>query len=312
MSKNKKIIVSPHIDAFIDMMSSERSASNNTIDSYKCDLFDFSSFLHRRIHDPSAASITHIRDYFKRVSEAGMATSTVARKISVIRQFYRFLVEDGIREDDPTQHIKSPRRDSTLPKCLSQNQVELLLDAVRERDGPEGVRLTALLEILYATGLRISELVSLPVVAFDREQRMLLVEGKGRKERIVPLNQLAGEALREYLDCRDYFLKKARLSGICDRYLFPSRSKQGYLTRSRVAQLLKEIAVEVGLNISQVSPHVLRHSFASHLLANGVDLRSLQEMLGHSDISTTQIYTHVLDERLKELVNETHPLTKLG
>ncbi|PPR78121.1 MAG: Tyrosine recombinase XerD, partial [Alphaproteobacteria bacterium MarineAlpha3_Bin5] len=211
-----------------------------------------------------------------------------------------------------TQHIKSPRRDSTLPKCLSQNQVELLLDAVRERDGPEGVRLTALLEILYATGLRISELVSLPVVAFDREQRMLLVEGKGRKERIVPLNQLAGEALREYLDCRDYFLKKARLSGICDRYLFPSRSKQGYLTRSRVAQLLKEIAVEVGLNISQVSPHVLRHSFASHLLANGVDLRSLQEMLGHSDISTTQIYTHVLDERLKELVNETHPLTKLG
>ena len=198
MDKKQKLN-SRHIDAFLDMMFSERGASANTVDSYKRDLADFSSFLSRQIHDPSAASVSHIRKYLKRVSEVGMATATSARRLSVIRQFYRFLVEEGIREDDPSQSIASPRQKYSLPKYLSEDEVKLLLNTTRQREGPEGLRLTALLEILYATGLRVSELVALPMIAFDRDLRVLLVEGKGQKDRMIPLNDFASEALKDYL-----------------------------------------------------------------------------------------------------------------
>ena len=301
--------VSRHIEAFLDMMSAERGASVNTIDSYKRDLLDFSQFLLHLKRGPEDSSPSQIRSYLKKISGSGLSSSTSARRLSVLRQFFRFLVDDRVRDDDPTSGIESPRLQSSLPKYLSEDEVVRLLNVARERTGPEGRRIVALLEVLYATGLRVSELVSLPLISVSRDWSMLIVEGKGKKERMVPLNNLAGESLKAYLNYREYFLPPKKMNVSTSEFLFPSRSKQGYLTRARFAQILKELAIEAGINGSRVSPHVLRHSFASHLLANGADLRSLQQMLGHSDISTTQIYTHVLDERLKGLVYEVHPLS---
>ena len=252
-----------------------------------------------------------IRAYLVELSKSGMAPSTSARRLSALRQFFRFLYAERVRGDDPCATIDSPRRGRVLPKFLSEEEVESLLDAAGRRQGAVGVRLRALLEVLYASGLRASELVELPLSARSRDGRILIVRGKGGKERMAPLSEPAIRALAEYDDVRDRFLPMGRGARADSPWLFPSRSKVGHLTRARLGQLLKELAADAGIERTRVSPHVLRHSFASHLLARGADLRSLQQMLGHADISTTQIYTHVLDERLKALVNEAHPLSRV-
>lgn len=300
---------SRHVETFLEMITVERGAAENTIESYRRDLSDFQAFCVARKRPAENADSTLIRGYLKKLSGAGMAPSTSARRLSALRQFFRFLHAEGVRDDDPSSAIDSPRLGRSLPKYLSEDEVEKLLLTAEHRPGSEGLRLVALLEILYATGLRVSELVGLPLSAISRDGRILIVRGKGGKERMVPLSEPASDAIDVYKDVRDSFMPKGR-RGAGERWLFPSRAKQGYLTRARFGQLMKELAVEAGLDPRRVSPHVLRHSFASHLLAHGADLRSLQQMLGHSDIATTQIYTHVLEERLRQLLDDAHPLAK--
>ncbi len=298
------------VESFLEMMAAERGAALNTIESYRRDLTQFAAFARARGRPPEDADTGLIRKYIRQQSEAGMAPATSARRLSALRQFFRFLQSEGGRQDDPTATIDSPRRRRSLPKYLSEDDVDELLAAAHGRaaeGGRQGIRLVALLEVLYATGLRVSELVGLRNSALSRDRRLLTFAGKGGRERMVPLTGPATKALAAYEAVRDSFLPKgARARAVA--WLFPSRSRAGHLTRARCAQLLKEVAAEAGIDPARVSPHVLRHSFASHLLAHGADLRSLQQMLGHADIATTQIYTHVLEERLKALVEDAHPL----
>ena len=296
--------LSRHVDTFLEMLAAERGAASNTLQAYRRDLADFSAFVAARGRLPEDADGTAVRDYLAHLSGAGMAPSTSARRLSALRQFFRFLYAEGMRDDDPCATIDSPRQGRSLPRHLSEDEVEQLLAAAGRRGGAGGTRLVALLEVLYATGLRVSELVGLPRSALSRDSQMLIVRGKGGKERMIPLGDAAAEALAAYGAVRGEFAAKGRESP----WLFPSRSRDGHLTRARFAQMLKVVALEAGLDAARVSPHVLRHSFASHLLAHGADLRALQQMLGHADIATTQIYTHVLDERLKALVARAHPL----
>jgi integrase/recombinase XerD len=305
--------LSPQVEIFLEMMAAERGAAHNTIESYRRDLAGFMAFLAARGRLPENADAAQIRAYFGRLSGAGMAPGTSARRLSALRQFFRFLFAERFREDDPCCAIDSPRRGRPLPRYLSEEEVERLLAAAHRRGGGKGKRLAALMEVLYATGLRVSELVALPLSAMSRDGRMLIVNGKGGKERMVPLSEPATEAVAVYQRMREHFMPAGRRPDESSPWLFPSRSRAGHLTRNRFGQLLKGLAVDAGVDPAKVSPHVLRHSFASHLLAHGADLRSLQQMLGHADIATTQIYTHVLDERLKRLVKEAHPLaTKKG
>lgn len=245
-----------------------------------------------------------------------LAPRTLARRLSAMRQFFRFLVSDGTRADDPTAGLDPPRLGRPLPKILSEAEVARLIAAAAGWPDEEGARLRALLELLYATGLRVSELVGLPLAAAQRDPRFLLVRGKGGKERVVPLSAPARQALAAYLECRGRFLPQNRRprTKLADtktaRWLFPSRGADGHLTRQRCGQLLKELALAAGLDPARLSPHVLRHAFASHLLDHGADLRSVQQMLGHADIATTQIYTHVQSERLRRLVETAHPLAR--
>ncbi|MBL4693457.1 MAG: site-specific tyrosine recombinase XerD [Magnetovibrio sp.] len=296
------------VNLFLDMLMAERGVAANTLESYSRDLADFQAFIKTTNVAVQKARTGHVRAYLKHLSGQGLAARTQARRLSALRQYYRFLYAENMRDDDPTAGIDSPKAGLALPKYLSEDEVDGLLGAAALYAGPEGKRLVALMEILYATGLRVSELVGLPLAALTRDGQMLLVRGKGNKERMVPISEPALDAILAYLDVRDGFLPKA-LKEKGSPFLFPSRAKQGFLTRARFAQILKELAVVANLEPGRVSPHVLRHSFASHLLAHGVDLRALQQMLGHSDISTTQIYTHVLDERLKRLVTTAHPLS---
>jgi len=299
--------VPPLVESFLDMLLAERGVAQNTIESYRRDLLDFTAFLGRRRQSLESAGTDHIRRYLKTLSEAGMAASTSARRLSALRRFYQFLHAERIRDDDPSSGLDSPKIGKSLPKFLSEDEVDRLLAAAHARSGTDGLRLTALVEILYAAGLRVSELVGLPLAALSRDGRLLTFRGKGGKERMVPRSEPAMDALAAYLPVRETFLPKRRATGDLG-FMFPSRGKSGHLTRVRFNQVLKELAVEANLDFRRVSPHVLRHSFASHLLAHGADLRTLQQMLGHADISTTQIYTHVLDERLKALVEQAHPL----
>ncbi|MFQ5785569.1 MAG: site-specific tyrosine recombinase XerD [Alphaproteobacteria bacterium] len=293
-----------HVEAFLEMLAAERGAARLTIDAYRRDLADFAGFLARRGAAPPAAAATEeIRDYFADLA-ARLAPGTSARRLSCLRQFYRFLLAEGVRADDPAATIDGPRKTRRLPKVLSEEEVERLLAAACRWPEPEGLRRTALVELLYATGLRVSELVGLPAIAARGDPRFLVVRGKGAKERLVPLGEAAARALAAYFEVRAAFLGRAAESP----WLFPSRARSGHLTRHRFAQMLKELAAAADIAPARVSPHVLRHAFASHLLAHGADLRALQKMLGHADIATTQIYTHVLDARLKALVRERHPL----
>lgn len=293
------------LEAFLEMLSAERGAAVHTLDAYRRDLLDFAGHLRKKSKAFTNSSAADIRDYLASLSAAGLKASTQARRLSALRQLHRFLLDEDIRTDDPTSAIESPKRGRPLPKVVTEAQTQALIDAAAALEGPEAVRLLCIVELLYASGLRVSELVTLPLAAASGERRMLLVKGKGGKERLVPLGTPAREAIKTYLTVRPRFLPQLERA---QRFLFPSRSVEGHLTRRRVAQLLKDLAVKAGMDPRKLSPHVLRHAFASHLVAHGADLRSVQQLLGHADIATTQIYTHVQDERLRRLVSEKHPL----
>jgi integrase/recombinase XerD len=301
-----------HIEAFLQMLAAERGAAQNTLEAYRRDLDDFLGFLDRRTCSLLGATQREIGAYLRSLSEAGLASTSRARRLSAIRQLYRFLYAEGRRADDPSAIIEGPQRGRPLPKVLSIADVDGLLSTAHAAIAKSGqpplerlraARLACLLEVLYATGLRVSELVALPASAAARNARMLTVRGKGDRERLVPLNEAAKAAMRDYLALLAE-LGRDRKS----KWLFPSFGESGHLTRQHFARELKVLAAAAGLRVDQVSPHVLRHAFASHLLHNGADLRVVQTLLGHADISTTQIYTHVLAERLKSLVRDLHPL----
>ncbi len=293
------------LESFLEMLSAERGAAVHTLDAYRRDLLDFAGHLRNKSRTFTNSSAGDVRDYLASLSAAGLKASTQARRLSALRQMHRFLLDEDIRADDPTSAIESPKRGRPLPKVVTEAQTQALIDAAGLLEGPEAVRLLCIVELLYASGLRVSELVTLPLAAASGERRMLLVKGKGGKERLVPLGDPAREAVKAYLQVRPRFLPQLERA---QRFLFPSRGVEGHLTRRRVAQLLKELAVKAGVDPRKLSPHVLRHAFASHLVAHGADLRSVQQLLGHADIATTQIYTHVQDERLRRLVAEKHPL----
>jgi integrase/recombinase XerD len=307
------------IELFLDMLAAERGAGPNTLSAYGRDLADFSGHLVALRRPLASATTDDVRHYLARLNKRGLAAASVARRLSAIRQLYRFLYAEGRRHDDPTAILEGPKRGRTVPKVLSIAEVDQLLAAARlaaaqaalsASDRLRAVRLTCLIEVLYATGLRVSELVTLPASAAERAARMLIVRGKGGKERLVPLNEAAKEAMRDYLSLLAAASPQAAGTHGKSKWLFPSFGESGHLTRQHFARDLKALAAAAGLRPDQVSPHVLRHAFASHLLHNGADLRVVQTLLGHADISTTQIYTHVLEERLKSLVRDLHPLAE--
>ena len=299
------------IATFLDAAQAERDAARNTRLAYARDLGDFRQHLQRRKSDFDRADRALIEAYLVAQDHAGLARTTRARRLSAIRQLYRFAYEEGWRSDNPAAEISGPKRQKSLPKTLSEDEVLRLLDAAGTvgRSANDRLRNTCLFQLLYATGMRASELVSLPVSSARGNPEMLLVRGKGGKERLVPLSEPARRALGHWLAARDAADAAARKTGATpSRFLFPSPSKEGHLSRIRFYTLVKEIALTAGLDPSKVTPHTLRHAFATHLLAHGADLRVIQTLLGHADISTTEIYTHVLDERLRDLVLKAHPL----
>jgi len=308
-SRNEQVApvaVSPRLEAFLEMLAAERGAARLTLAAYRNDLVDLSGFLAARGAALDTAEAGALHDYLAAAGTRRLAPRTLARRLSAIRQFYRFLLTDGVRADDPTSGLDTPRLGRPLPKLLSEAEVGRLIATAEAWPDEDGVRLRCVLELLYATGLRISELVTLPLAAAQRDPRFMLVRGKGGKERVVPLSPPSRQALADYLACRQAFLPDGRAS----RFLFPSRGREGHLTRQRCGQLLKELALGADIDPTRLSPHVLRHAFASHLLDHGADLRSVQQMLGHADIATTQIYTHVQGERLRRLVESAHPLAR--
>ncbi|NTU76287.1 MAG: site-specific tyrosine recombinase XerD [Alphaproteobacteria bacterium] len=292
------------IESFLDMMLAERNAAANTRAAYARDLNEAASFLAKRGVDPREASEDDLRAYIKTLRN--FAPRTQARRLSALRQFYRFLCSEKHRVEDPTRNIDAPRLGRSLPKYLTEAEVAALLKAVNRRKDGHGARLKAMMELLYATGLRVSELVNLPQGAVDFDRALVRVRGKGGKERLIPLGEPAQDALKAWLPFRKEQLGPKRASP----FLFPSAQGAKPLTRQRFFQLLKEVGAETGLALERLSPHVLRHAFATHLLEHGADLRSVQTMLGHADIATTQIYTHVASERLTRMVTEHHPLAK--
>lgn len=294
-----------HLESFLEMLSAERGASPHTLDAYRRDLLDYSGYVRKKSRTLATGTAADIRGYLTTLSEAGLKASTQARRLSALRQLHRFLLDEDVRQDDPTSAIEAPKRGRPLPKIVTEAQTQALIDAAANLDGPEAIRLLCIVELLYASGLRVSELVTLPLTAVAGERRMLLVKGKGGKERLVPLGAPAREAIAAYLKIRARFLPASERA---QRFVFPSRGAGGHLTRRRVGQLMTDLAIKAGIDPGKLSPHVLRHAFASHLVAHGADLRSVQQLLGHADIATTQIYTHVQDERLKRLVTEKHPI----
>ncbi|MDR3537253.1 MAG: tyrosine recombinase [Acetobacteraceae bacterium] len=290
-----------HVEAFLEMLAAERGAARNTLAAYTLDLEDFAAFAAARGQAVAGADAAALQGYMAGLQGQGLSARTAARRLSALRQFHRFLLREGVRTDDPTSLLDTPRLPVVLPKYLTEAEVDALLEAAGRRAGRPGLVARAALEILYATGLRVSELLSLPRGALSSDAALLLVKGKGGRERMVPLSDAAKrEAAALTAD------------GPAGRWLFPGRDPKVPMTRQGFFALLKQVALEAGLDPMRVSPHVLRHSFASHMLARGADLRSLQMLLGHADIATTQIYTHVLAERLQRLVEAHHPLAKAG
>jgi integrase/recombinase XerD len=304
---------------FLDMLAAEQGAGPNTLDAYRRDLTDFSEFLTRGGHSFVDAETQVLRDYLGDLDARGFKSSSVARRLSAMRHLFRFLLNERIRSEDPAAILSGPKRGRGLPKVLSIADVDRMLRRAKEMSEAadaspsqrlRALRLYCLLEVLYATGLRVSELVSLPRSAAKRDTRMIVVRGKGDKERLVPLNEASRQAMADYLAATEAAKGEKKGSVAASKWLFPSFGESGHLTRQHFARDLKEIAVASGLQARLVSPHVLRHAFASHLLHNGADLRIVQTLLGHTDISTTQIYTHVVEERLKSLVRDLHPLAE--
>jgi integrase/recombinase XerD len=304
---------------FLDMLAAEQGAGPNTLDAYRRDLTDFSEFLARRGQGFVSAETQALRDYLADLDARSFKSSSVARRLSAMRHLYRFLMNERIRNDDPAAILSGPKRGRSLPKVLSIGDVDRLLTRAKAlTEIPEAsplqrlraMRLYCLLEVLYATGLRVSELVALPLSASRRDAAMIVVRGKGNKERLVPLNQASRQAMTDYLAAIEALKPDSKKNTASSKWLFPSFGESGHLTRQHFARDLKELAASAGLAPRLVSPHVLRHAFASHLLHNGADLRIVQTLLGHTDISTTQIYTHVVEERLKSLVRDLHPLAE--
>jgi integrase/recombinase XerD len=301
------------IDLFLDMIASERGASRNTLDAYRRDLDDYAEFISTKRANVGNVTTDQVRAYLTVLAKRGFSASSSARRLSAIRQMHRFLYAEGKRKDDPAAVLEGPRRGRPLPKVLSVDEVARLFEtahaavkavSAKSAGHLRAVRLVCLIEVLYATGLRVSELVALPASAARAEGETIMVRGKGNKERLVPLGKAARLAMRDYL----ILLAEARVADM--RWLFPSFGKSGHVTRQHVARELKALASSAGIEPSKMSPHVLRHAFASHLLANGADLRVVQALLGHADVSTTQIYTHILDDRLKSMVRDLHPLAE--
>ncbi|MBV8682241.1 MAG: site-specific tyrosine recombinase XerD [Caulobacteraceae bacterium] len=294
-------------EAFLEMMSAERGAAAHTLRAYANDLADAGGFLAARGSDFRTAAPEDMEAYFRSLGERGLAPSTAARRRSALRQFYRFVLDEGWREGDPTRRVASPRRGRPLPKILSRAEVERLIEAGGARDGADGARLGAMIELVYASGFRVSELVALPLAPFLKDPDHLIIRGKGGKDRIAPVSSAARQAVAQYLPLRAAHLPKGAKSS---PWLFPSRGRSGRLTGRRFAQLLELAAVDAGIDRERVSPHVLRHAFATHLLEGGADLRIVQTLLGHADIATTQIYTHVTQDRLRAVVESAHPLAR--
>ena len=297
-----------HIESFLEMMAAERGAAGNTVAAYRRDAEDLRRFLATLPTAPTLAQAgdRHLRTYLASLAARGLAPRTASRRIAALRQLFGFLIAEGVRGDDPLARVDPPRRGRPLPRLLSEGEVDRLIAAARDRPGIRGLRLHALLELLYASGLRVSELVSLPVGALAGDGALVSVRGKGAKERLVPIGEPARAAVAAYLPHRLDFAP----GGGPSRFMFPSRSKAGHLTRGHFAREIKVLAGECGLDPNRVSPHVLRHAFATHLVANEADLRSVQRMLGHADLATTEIYTHLVDERLQRLVRSHHPLAR--
>jgi integrase/recombinase XerD len=304
---------------FLDMLAAEQGAGGNTLDAYRRDLTDFSDFLAGMGQSFTGAETQALRAYLADLDARGFKSSSVARRLSAMRHLFRFLMNERIRSDNPAAILSGPKRGRGLPKVLSISDVDRLLTHAKALTGaPEtsapqrlrAMRLYCLLEVLYATGLRVSELVALPRSASRRDARMIVVRGKGDKERLVPLNEASRQAMADYLAAIEALKSAKKKNAAISKWLFPSFGESGHLTRQHFARDLKELAASVGLAPRLVSPHVLRHAFASHLLHNGADLRIVQTLLGHTDISTTQIYTHVVEERLKSLVRDLHPLAE--
>ncbi len=295
-------------EPFLEMLAVERGASRHTLAAYARDLADAAGFLEARGRSLEAASSEELRAWLAALDGQGLKSATIARKLSALRQYCRFLYLERVRPDDPSLHLDRPRPQRRLPRYLSEAEVVRLIEAAAARPGADGHRLLAILELLYASGLRISELVGLPLAAIAADRRSLRVRGKGDKERLVPIGGHAQGALDRWLEHR----ATLNLAPVQRPWLFPSRGRHGHLTRQRVAQLLHDLATAAGIDPLRLSPHVLRHAFASHLLANGADLRTVQAMLGHADIATTQIYTHLQPERLEAVVATYHPLAQRG
>jgi len=307
---------------FLDMIAAERGASANTLAAYGRDLEDYEAFLAGQGADAASAQTADIRAYLAELSARGLASASVARRLSAVRQFHRFLYVENHRGDDPSAVLEGPRRTRPLPKVLSLDEVTTLIETAHARAGEAApsageaarrARVACFVELLYATGLRVSELAALPASAANAKGDAIIVRGKGGKERLVPLGEAAKAAMRGWRTALEAARKakpKDKAAPEAGRWLFPSGAASGHVTRQQVALDLKELALAAGLDPAKLSPHVLRHAFASHLLAHGADLRIVQTLLGHADVSTTQIYTHVLDERLKSLVRDLHPLAE--
>lgn len=304
------------IENFLEMMSAERSASKNTLVSYYNDFKTLVEFLSSKSTSLENCTQSELESYVANLSRTGaFAPNTVARKISAIRSLFKFLVTDGIRETNPALYLEMPKRRKSLPKALTIEQIDSMLDELRNDNKPDSIRDLAILELLYSTGLRVSELINLKVSSLQKnavensQQKVIIVKGKGSKERLVIINARANKALESYLVVKECFLRKQKSD-----LLFPSFTKSGKimpLTRQRVHQVFKTLAMKAGIDPKEFSPHKVRHSFATHLLQRGADLRVVQELLGHSDISSTQIYTKIINDKAKELVFEKHPLAKL-
>jgi integrase/recombinase XerD len=300
-----------HLEAFLEMLAAERGAARNTLEAYRRDLLDLAVFLKKRGRTLAEAQEGDLTAYLARLSDSGLATATAQRRLSAIKQFCRFLFAEGIRPDDPSSPLDAPRQARPLPRLVGQSDVEKLLAEAARNDSPKGLRFRTLLELAAGSGLRVTELVGLPLAAAPRTGRMLFVSGKGGKERMAPMSREARAALDTWLRSRPRMLKRdANGRPIESRFLFPSSAKQGHMTRQQFALELKAAALRCGIDPAGLSPHKLRHAFATHLLARGVDLRSLQTMLGHADIATTQIYTHVVEDRLRQTVEQAHPLAR--
>tara|TARA_B000000565_G_scaffold103496_1_gene77329 strand:- start:6536 stop:7477 length:942 start_codon:yes stop_codon:yes gene_type:complete len=294
------------LELYQEMLVVEKNVSRHTLESYSRDLKKLSNYLQENKMELADVTLEVLRGFAAALYDQNLSARSAARIISSCRGFFQFLVLEGQRENNPAKQLEMPKHRVGLPKILSVEEVTTLIQTAHGDETPEGLRLTALLEILYATGLRVSELISLPFSLFRDTPEILLIRGKGDKERYVPIGRYALKALQRYLTVRDVFISGAK----SHQFLFPSRGAQGHLTRQRFGQLLKDLAVEAGLDPAKLSPHVIRHAFASHLLHNGADLVSIQKMLGHSDLATTQIYTHVMKDKLIEAVTNFHPLSQ--